>query len=98
MKLLVVKNCNLCQSGQSIKVWNQDGGTSSDQAYKCIPFYMTNRNYGVFINNPGEVEVEVGSEKVSRVGVSVAGKSLEYFLIYGETPLEVCPDRYPLPL
>lgn len=69
-----------------------DGGTSSDQAYKCVPFYITNRNYGVFINHPGEVEVEVGSEKVSRVGVSVAGNSLEYFLIYGETPLEVrCP-------
>lgn len=51
---------------------------------------MTNRNYGVFINHPGEVEVEVGSEKVSRVGVSVAGESLEYFIIYGETPLQVC--------
>lgn len=75
--------------GQAIKVWNQDGGTSSEQAYKCVPFYITNRNYGVFINHPGEVEVEVGSEKVSRVGVSVAGSSLEYFLIYGETPLEV---------
>lgn len=48
-----------------------------------------NRNYGVFINHPGEVEVEVGSEKVSRVGVSVAGESLEYFIIYGDTPLEV---------
>lgn len=68
-----------------------DGGTSSDQAYKCVPFYITNRNYGVFINHPGEVEVEVGSEKVSRVGVSVAGSSLEYFVIYGETPLEVSP-------
>ncbi|CAK5279557.1 unnamed protein product [Mycena citricolor] len=76
-------------TGSSIKIWNQDGGTSSDQAYKCIPFYMTNRGYGVFINNPGEIEVEVGSEKVSRVGVSIAGTSLEYFLIYGPTPLEI---------
>ena len=50
---------------------------------------MTNRGYGVFINHPGEVEVEIGSEKVSRVGVSVAGESLEYFIIYGETPLQV---------
>jgi alpha-glucosidase (family GH31 glycosyl hydrolase) len=66
-----------------------DGGTSSEQAYKCVPFYITNRNYGVFINHPGEVEVEVGSEKVSRVGASVAASSLEYFVIYGETPLEV---------
>lgn len=43
----------------------------------------------VFINNPGEVEVEVGSEKVSRVGASIAGNSLEYFIIYGEHPLNV---------
>ncbi|KXN82537.1 Alpha-xylosidase [Leucoagaricus sp. SymC.cos] len=81
------------KNGQSVKVWNQDGGTSSDQAYKCVPFYITNRNYGVFINHPGEVEVEVGSEKVSRVGVSVADKSLEYFIIYGKTPLEIL-DKY----
>ena len=75
--------------GQSVKVWNQDGGTSSEQVYKAVPFYITNRGYGVFINHPGEVEVEVGSEKVSRVGVSVADSSLEYFVIYGENPLQV---------
>ncbi|PCH38356.1 glycoside hydrolase family 31 protein [Wolfiporia cocos MD-104 SS10] len=81
------------KNGQSVSIWNQDGGTSSEQAYKCVPFYITNRNYGVFINHPGEVEVEVGSEKVSRVGVSVAGESLEYFIIYGATPLEIL-ERY----
>ncbi|KAK7043691.1 hypothetical protein VNI00_008302 [Paramarasmius palmivorus] len=81
------------KNGQSIKIWNQDGGTSSEQAYKCVPFYITNRNYGVFINHPGEVEVEVGSEKISRVGTSVAGSNLEYFIIYGETPLEIL-ERY----
>ena len=70
--------------------WNQDGGTSSEQAYKCVPFYITNRNYGVFVNHPGEVEFEVGSEKVSRIGASVAGSALEYFIIYGPSPLEVC--------
>ncbi|KAI0646837.1 alpha-glucosidase [Trametes meyenii] len=76
------------KNGQSVSIWNQDGGTSSEQAYKCVPFYITNRNYGVFVNHPGEVEFEVGSEKVSRVGASVAGESLEYFVIYGPTPLE----------
>ena len=75
--------------GQSVSVWNQDGGTSSEQAYKSVPFYISNRGYGVFINNPGEVEVEVGSEKISRVGVSVADTSLEWFLIYGDTPMQV---------
>ncbi|TFK55276.1 alpha-glucosidase [Heliocybe sulcata] len=81
------------KNGQSVSIWNRDGGTSSEQAYKCVPFYITNRGYGLFINHAGEVEVEVGSEKVSKVGVSVAGESLEYFLIYGETPLEIL-ERY----
>ncbi|KAI0781168.1 alpha-glucosidase [Trametes elegans] len=81
------------KNGQSVSTWNQDGGTSSDQAYKCVPFYITNRNYGVFVNHPGEVEFEVGSEKVSRVGASVVGESLEYFIIYGPTPLEIL-ERY----
>ncbi|KAI0371721.1 alpha-glucosidase [Pilatotrama ljubarskyi] len=81
------------KNGQSVSIWNQDGGTSSEQAYKCVPFYITNRNYGVFVNHPGEVEFEVGSEKVSRVGASVAGESLEYFVIYGPTPLEIL-ERY----
>ena len=83
------RNVRRVALGQSVSIWNQDGGTSSEQAYKCVPFYITNRNYGVFINHPGEVELEVGSEKVSRVAVSVAGESLEYFIIYGATPLEV---------
>ncbi|KAF9533397.1 glycosyl hydrolases family 31-domain-containing protein [Crepidotus variabilis] len=81
------------KNGQAFSVWNRDGGTSSEQAYKCVPFYITNRGYGVFINHPGEVEVEVNSEKVSRVGVSVADSALEYFVIYGKTPLEIL-ERY----
>ncbi|KAL7283205.1 hypothetical protein ACG7TL_002632 [Trametes sanguinea] len=81
------------KNGQSVSIWNQDGGTSSEQAYKCVPFYLTNRNYGVFVNHPGEVEFEIASEKVSRVGASVAGESIEYFIIYGPTPLEIL-ERY----
>lgn len=70
-------------------IWNQDGGTASEQAYKCVPFYFSTRGYGLFVNEPGEVEFEVGSEKVSRVGFGIRGESLEYYIIYGATPLEV---------
>jgi alpha-D-xyloside xylohydrolase len=74
------------KNGQAVDIWNQDGGTSTQQAYKNIPFYMTNRGYGVFVNHPELVSFEVASEKVSRVQFSVAGQSLEYFVIYGPTP------------
>ena len=77
------------KNGQTVDIWNQDGGTSSEQAYKNVPFYMTNRGYGVFVNQPELVSFEIASEKVSRVQFSVAGQSLEYFVIYGPTPKEV---------
>lgn len=71
-----------------VSVWNQDGGTSSQQAYKSVPFYLSSRGYGVFINHPGEVELEIGVEKASRVGISVPGQQLQYYIIYGPSPLE----------
>ena len=37
----------LVRNGQTVETWNRDGGTSTEQAYKNIPFYMTNRGYGV---------------------------------------------------
>ncbi|HEX2990484.1 MAG TPA: alpha-xylosidase [Anaerolineales bacterium] len=81
------------KNGQVVDMWNQDGGTSSEQAYKNIPFYLTNRGYGVFVNHPEQVSFEVASEKVERVQFSVPGESLEYFVIYGPTPKQVI-ERY----
>jgi len=77
------------KNGQVVDLWNEDGGTSSEQAYKNIPFYLTNRGYGVFINHPERVSLEVASEKVERVQFSVPGEYLEYFVIYGPSPKEV---------
>ena len=79
----------LVKNGQVVDIWNEDGGTSSELAYKNVPFYLTNRGYGVFVNHPGRVAFEVGSEVVSRVQFSVAGQSLEYLVIYGPTPAQV---------
>ncbi len=77
------------KNGQIVDIWNEDGGTSSEQAYKNIPFYLTNRGYGVFVNDPGKVSFEVASENVSAVQFSVPGQTLEYFVIYGPTPKDV---------
>jgi alpha-D-xyloside xylohydrolase len=81
------------KNGQSIDMWNRDGGTSTTQAYKNVPFFLTNRGWGVFVNSPGRVGFEVASEKVSKVQFSVEGECLEYFLIDGPTPKAVI-ERY----
>jgi len=83
----------LVKNGQTVETWNRDGGTSTEQSYKNIPFYLTNRGYGVLVNHPECVSFEVGSEKVSKVQFSVEGEYLEYFVIDGPTPKKVL-DRY----
>jgi len=81
------------KNGQTVDIWNEDGGTSSEQAYKNIPFYLTNAGYGVFINHTGRVSLEVGSEAVERVQFSAITQDLEYLVIYGPTPKEIL-DKY----
>ena len=77
------------KNGQVIDIWNEDGGTASEQAYKNIPFYMTNRGYGIFINHTGKVSLEIGTEVVDKVQISVPGEELEIFFIYGANPREI---------
>jgi len=81
------------KNGQVVDIWNGDGGTNSEIAYKNIPFYLTNRGYGVLVNHPEMVSFEVASEKVERVQFSVPGETLDYFIIYGPNPKEVL-ERY----
>ena len=77
------------KNGQVVDIWNRDGGTSSEQAYKNIPFYVTSGGYGVFTDHPGLVSYEVGSEVNTRVQFSVAGSRLRYHVIAGPTPKDV---------
>lgn len=77
------------KNGQTVEIWNSDGGTSSDQSYKCIPFYLSSKSYGVFVNSTGRVSFEVASDTVSRTTFTVPGEKLEYFIIGGETPADV---------
>lgn len=77
------------KNGQSIDIWNADGGTSTEQSYKNIPFYLTNKGYGVLVNHPEKVSFEVGTEMVTRTEFSVKGSYLDYFLINGPSMKEV---------
>ncbi len=71
------------KNGQVVEIWNEDGGTSTEQTYINIPFYISNKGYGVFVNNTGKVSYEIGSELVTKVGFSVENGYLDYFFIGG---------------
>jgi len=81
------------KNGQSVAIWNEDGGTSTYQSYKNIPFYISNNGYGVFVNHPEKVEFEIGTEQVTKTAFSVEGGYLDYYLFNGPSMKEVL-ERY----
>ncbi len=93
----------LVRNGQSVSIWNEDPGTETDLSYKSIPFYLTNRGYGVLVANPGRVDFEVATERVSAMQFSVPGSELDYYVFQGPDPKGVLAKytalsgRAPLP-
>ncbi|MDR0396401.1 MAG: alpha-xylosidase [Oscillospiraceae bacterium] len=73
------------KNGQSVDMWNEDGGTASELAYKNIPFYATSKGYGVFVNSPGRVSYELCSEAVASAQFSLPGESMEFMIVGGPT-------------
>ncbi|GCF08908.1 alpha-xylosidase [Dictyobacter arantiisoli] len=77
------------KNGQVVDSVNADGGTGTEQAYKSIPFYLTNNGYGVFVNHPETVSFEIATERVARAQFSVPGESLDYYIVGGASLKEV---------
>lgn len=53
------------KNGQMVEMWNEDGGTASEITYKNIPFYITNKGYGVLLDHEGDAAYEIASERWS---------------------------------
>ncbi|KAJ9633631.1 hypothetical protein H2204_006837 [Knufia peltigerae] len=85
----------LQKNGQSIELWNDDGGTGSELTYKNIPFFLSSRGYGVFIPTSALVSLEVQSERTTRVNIAVPGETLSIYVIYGPHPKSVL-EKYAL--
>ena len=77
------------KNGQSVEIYNEDGGTNTEQAYKNIPFFLSNKGYGVLVNHPEKVSFEFATENVTRTAFCVEGGSLDYFFFNGPSMKEV---------
>ncbi|KAF1992896.1 glycoside hydrolase family 31 protein [Amniculicola lignicola CBS 123094] len=77
------------KNGQTIELWNDDGGTGSELTYKNIPFLITSAGYGVFIPTSSLVSLEIQSERTTRINIAVPGEFLSMYLIYGSSPKDI---------
>jgi len=73
----------LVKNGQTVSIWNEDGGTVSDLAYKSVPFYLSSSGYGLLVNHPGRVDFEIATERVSQLQFCVQDQELDYYVFHG---------------
>lgn len=77
------------KNGQTVEMWNDDGGTGSELTYKNIPFFLTSAGYGVFIPSPSLISFEIQTERTTRINIAIPGESLSMYLIHGSTPKDI---------
>lgn len=78
------KFTNLNKRGQTITLWNRNPyGSGSELAYKNIPFYLSTRGYGVFVNTTFRSTYEMGSKSTTAYSIEVEDSELDLYFIYG---------------
>lgn len=77
------------------RLWNVEAfGNASPGAYKNIPFYMSTRGYGVFLNTSHAVTAHIGDLEHTALSVIVDDTTeLDLYWIFGPTLKEILP-RY----
>ncbi len=72
--------------GSTTGQWIVEGfGNTSKRSYKQIPFFMSTRGYGVFINESKPATLWIGTREVCKNQIAVEGNYLDYFFFYGPT-------------
>ena len=72
--------------GQRIESWNfNTWGATNERAYKNVPFFVSTRGYGVFLNTTFGARWDVGSGATSSISTQIETDDdrLDLFLIHG---------------
>ncbi len=97
----------LNRRGQRLISWSRDpsGLNTGPLTYINIPFFMSSRGYGLFINQTSRIVYEMGHPSTGAASFQVEEPYLDFFLIYGPGPKEIlaryddltgCPPVPPL--
>ncbi|MBD3227299.1 MAG: DUF4968 domain-containing protein [Candidatus Lokiarchaeota archaeon] len=71
--------------GQNIGLWQYEGlGNTSGRIYKNIPFFMSTRGYGVFINESSPIMFWIGSKEYCKNQFAVESDLVDYYFFYGD--------------
>jgi alpha-D-xyloside xylohydrolase len=78
------KFTRLNKLGQRIRCWNCNPfGAGTEESYKNIPFFMSTKGYGIFVNSTNYITFEMGSRSLMTFTIMIDDPRLDLFIIYG---------------
>ena len=84
----------LNKRGQRVDLWHGNAaGQTWPQAYKNVPFHLSSRGYGVFLNTTAPVTYHLGDTSATHQTWHVAEEHLDWFCVVGPRLPDVL-ERY----
>lgn len=75
----------LNKAGQKVNLFVTDPqGPETDQMYKPIPFFMSNRGYGMFMHTSAPVACDFGATYIGLNKMFMGDENLDLFVFFGE--------------
>lgn len=75
----------LNKAGQKVNLFVTDPqGPETDQMYKPIPFFMSNRGYGMFMHTSAPVTCDFGATYIGLNKLFMGDENLDLFVFFGE--------------
>lgn len=70
--------------GQRITSWNYDcGGAFSERSYKNVPFFVSTRKYGIFVDSTCAVDFDMVASNTATFSLLNPDSALDYYVIAG---------------
>jgi alpha-D-xyloside xylohydrolase len=80
---------HLNKVGQKLNLFVTDPqGPETDQMYKPIPFFMSNKGYGIFMHTSAPVTCDFGATNINVSKLFMGDESIDLFIFFGE-PKEI---------
>ena len=81
---------SITRNGRTVDFYNKDAvGTTSRRTYINIPFYMSTKGYGLFLNSSAKTDWQIATTDLSALQFAVLDSQMDYFVIAGKTPKDI---------
>ncbi len=76
---------SLNKAGQKVLLYVTDPqGPETEGQYKPVPFYFSNRGYGVFMHTSAPVTCDFGKTYIGTQSMYMGDENMDYFIFFGE--------------